>query len=413
MRIFKIVVFSIWSSVAMSSASFVAQAQPVRENAINNPHRHAWDLFLALNHPAIDPKVSRGAPDLTKKIGDTGITVWETWKHAGREVFLPDGSKPAPWEQFPDDAVEAKAFDVTKPVLLRALSEGMAVDDLRAFNQSQFKAFLSDPGHLDPGEGQFDPANFSGGGETRMNKATFDFIISDENQLYNIDGQESFLQDVIAGRRQVMSFPLDSIEVKAMWLPLTDEDVSSGRDKRYHVGRDKDGKQYGLVALHIITKDIPNWFWASFHHIDGKVGLIPPQDTVGRPDALKGTKWEYYALTGTQTDFVDSTGRATLLSDPHIENGFERSSCITCHAQATIGVRQPGSSGANRLPVFQIQRTNPDFLRQPSGFGLPSNHAGIGIPFPDQYFDARGSIRYIQLDFLYSLHIRASRKTAQ
>lgn len=400
-------VVSLCLSTALALADVVV---PVRDDAMNNPHKHAWNLFMALNHPAKDPKVERGVPDETKKIGDPGLTVWETWKHAGREVFLPDGSKPAPWETIYEPDLVAKVFDVPKPVVLEAISKGISPADLQTFNMSQFITFLSSVGDLEPGEGQFDPNNFSGGGETRMNKATFDFIVDDNNQLYNIEGQEKFFNDVDSGVRQPLSFPIDSIEVKAMWLPLSDDDIASGRDKTYHTGTDKDGNLFGLVALHIITKDIPNWFWTSFHHIGDKTPLIPAQDTYGQPAALKGTKWEHYGLSGTQTDFVDSTGRATLLSDPHVENGFERSSCISCHAQASIGARPATGAGVNRLPVFHIQRTNPDFIRQPSGFGLPSNYASIGIPFADQYFDTRGRMKYMQLDFLYSLHTRASRR---
>ena len=400
--------FSFCTVVSLCLSTVVALAGvvvPVREDAMNNPHKHAWDLFMALNHPAKDPKVERGVPDETKKIGDPGLTVWETWKHAGREVFLSDGSKPPPWETIYEQDLVAKTFDAPKPVVLEAISRGITPEELQSFNLPQLKTFLSSVGDIDPGDGGFGV----GGGETRMNKATFDFIVDDNNQLYNIEGQEKFFQDVLTGVRKPLSFPVGSMEIKSMWIPLSADDVAAGKDKTYHTGKDKDGNLFGLVALHIITKDVPNWFWTSFHHIGDRVPLVPPQDTYGQPDALKGTKWEFYGLSGTQTDFVDSTGRATLLSDPHIENGFERSSCISCHAQATIGARPASGAGANRLPVFQIQRTNPDFLSHPAGFDLPSNYAAIGVPFPDQYFDTRARLKYMQLDFLFSLHFRAAR----
>jgi hypothetical protein len=347
--------------------------------------------------------------------------VWETWKHARTEVFLDKGAKPKPWNVLPGPApglvaaagakpFDVKVFDVPKAALLGALSAGVSSDVVQSFTRANAKTMLATHGTVDPEDGTFDPVTFQGGGETRMNKATFDFVVDDNNELYNIEGQEKFFEDVLARRKAPVSFPVDSMEVKAMWIPLSDEDVKNGKDKRYHTGKDEKGQLYGMVALHIITKDVPNWFWTSFHQIDGKKPLVPPQDTNGRPKSLENTKWQFYALSGTQTDFVDSTGRATLLSDPYVENGFERSSCISCHAQATIGARPASGPGANRLPVFQIQRTNPDNIRKPSGFTLPPFYANVGPPFADQYFDARGGLRYMQLDFLYSLHIRAKRK---
>jgi hypothetical protein len=342
--------------------------------------------------------------------------VWETWKHAGKEVFLDDGSKPPPWEDMTLEGAptQPKVFDVAKAALLRATASGIPIQDAaRQLTSKNLSQFIDQRKLLftDPVEGVFNPANFSGGGETRMNRATFDFILDDQNQLYNVEGQEKLYADIRAGKRGPLSFPVESIEVKAMWVPLTDADIKAGKDKQYHVGKDADGKLYGLLSLHVITKDIPNWFWCSFHHKQGKKPLVPPQDSVGQPASLKGTKWENYGLSGTQTDFVDSTGRVTLLSDPYVENGFERSSCITCHAQASIGPARPGR--ADRLPVFQIQRTNPDVIRPPADFKLPSNFAAIGIPYADQYFDATGKPRYVQLDFLYSLHTRANRKKSK
>lgn len=395
--------FSFCTVVSLCFSTAIALADvvvPVRDDAMNNPHKHAWDLFMALNHPAKDPKVERGVPDETKKLGDPGLTVWETWKHAGREVFLKDGSKPAPWETIYEPDLVAKTFDVPKPVLLQAISKGISPEQVQSFNLSQFITLLSSVGHLEPGDAVF---GRGGGGETRMNKATFDFIVDDNNQLYNVEGQEKFFQDVAAGVRKPLSFPVDSMEIKSMWIPLSEDDVLAGKDKTYHTGKDKDGDLYGLVALHIITKDVPNWFWTSFHHIGDKEPLVPPQDTYGQPAALKGTKWEHYGLSGTQTDFVDATGRANLLSDPFIESGFERSSCISCHAQATIGARPSSGPGANRLPVFRIQRTNPDFLTQ-------DNYAAVGVPYADQYYDTQAQLKYMQLDFLFSLHFRASRR---
>ena len=36
--------------------------------------------------------------------------------------------------------------------------------------------------------------------------------------------------------------------------------------KLYHVNTGSDGKQYAFVSMHIISKAVPNWTWATFEH---------------------------------------------------------------------------------------------------------------------------------------------------
>src|SRR5438045_2586271 len=90
------------------------------------------------------------------------------------------------------------------------------------------------------------------------------------------------------------------------------------------------------MTLQILTKDIPNWFWATFHHVDEPQNEYETPDNFGRPKLLNGTVWENYRLGGTQIEFETSTGIPTILSDYYVEKGFTRSSCITCHATAAI-----------------------------------------------------------------------------
>lgn len=371
---------------------------PVREEALTKPSKHAWDLFLALNHPAKDPSIERGVPDPTKKVGDEGIVVWETWKLARTEVFLEDGSEPPPWNDNSKEGAptKPKSFDLPKAALIRALSKGIDLDEAHSLTPMNIKKLL-----VDPEDGVFT----IGGGETRMNRANFEFIAHRDNQLYNVEGQEKLYSDIVSGRRPTLSFPLDSIEVKAMWIPLSDADITSGKAARYHKGKDYQGNLYGLVALHIITKDVPNWFWCSFRQTDGPTPYVPSVDSFGRPQSLNGTKWAFYELSGTQTDFTDPTGRAVLLSDPHVEAGFERSSCISCHAMASIGAPSSAPRG-DRPRFFFTERTSPEI---PLRDQFPP-HAFVGTPDPSIFFDSRGRKRYVQLDFLFSMHFRANRK---
>jgi hypothetical protein len=358
-------------SLVIASVSRASAALPDSEptDPFNNPSRHAWNLFLRLNHPAQPISQGRGLPDSTKKIGEPGTTaVWETWRLASAEVFLqPPKVPPTDFNTPPDPTMppNGKVPEPNKPmVIAHAKAQGMRP--------------LSNPTILfDPNDGLFNPDDPKGGfGESRMNKATYDFIV--KNGLYNRAGIIAYAKDFFAGTKPPLSFPVDSIEVKAAWVKFKASDVAAGKDKRFYVTEYK-GDKYGLTSLHIITKDIPNWFWCTFHHKEIPIGVGTP-DTYGQPKELRGTVWENYKLGGTQTDFVSSTGQPTLLSDAYIEYGFTSSSCISCHAGAAVN--------AAGLPV------------------LGSNPDSIGVPNPQDYWKD-GKPVLMQLDFLFSVAFRA------
>jgi hypothetical protein len=243
--------------------------------------------------------------------------------------------------------------------------------------------------------------------ETRMNKETYEFVRT--TKLFNVEGQESLVD---AGQRTI-EFPKTSKEVKAQWREISEADKP-----RYHwtTLTDQQGQQkiYGLVALHITTKDLPNWFWATFEHVDNKLPssqggrpgnegwLLPSRDRVACEAApfdcekiptsfgLEGTKWAYYRLRGTQIEFTDSRGNPTLLANSKPEEGFQlTSSCITCHAMATIGKRK--GDRANRLEFFKDDG---------SGF--------VGTPNPAWFESDGAGGKYTQLDFVWSF-FRAQR----
>jgi hypothetical protein len=392
----------------------VAQVTPDAANAMQDPVKHAWDLFMVLNHPAQPIDQSRGEPDWSKSIGDPGRVVWETWKLARTEVFLANGCRPPAWDDFSLDetltaGVSTKTFELPKSLVIQNLAAGAEVTD--AFSVEVARNLL----HADLPDGLFG----LGGGETRMNRATFEFIVNNPAgyELYNWDGQEEFYEAFAAGQVDKLSFPTDSIEVKAMWTLLTDDENQAGVGNRYYLSTGQDGQTYKLGALHIITKDVPKWFWATFRHKEGPAPLLPSVGEAGRPDALTSTIWENYELSGTQTDYVDEIGQATLLSDPMIENGFEASSCISCHALSTIGKREPATSA---LPST-ISFVNTDGHLVSPGRGVTGTAIGvpIGSPNPGWFREPTGFFGpnvqradYAQMDFLWSMPFRAQRKAA-
>lgn len=358
--------------VLLGAGSSMAQVELNREDAMNFPSKHAWNLFLLVNHPAKDPKLGRGIPDEGKAIGTPGTTVvWETWRLSETEVFLEGGVKPPAWDDLslPGGPVSGKVPDPPKSLVLE-LAEGPRELNLNLTHKALRPFF-------DPSDGIY--KGFGGFGESRMNRATYKFVV--DNDLFSIEGQQQYTRDFIAGNKPLLSFPVDSMEVKAAWVELTPEDIAAGKDKEHYIA-EYEGKVYGLSSLHIITKDIPNWFWCTFHHEDVPDTGAETPDTYGMPKVLEGTVWEHYELGGTQTDFVDSIGQPTLLSDPYIEKGFEKSSCISCHARASMG---------------------------PNGAGLSSSVV-LGTPNPSD-FVVDGKPVLMQTDFLFSLPFRAkSRK---
>lgn len=355
--------------------------------AFSKPDDYAWRLFIALNWPADVPTKTA---NVSKKFGTQGPVVWETWRNARNSApdtaFPADGSDPGPW-LTPNTTVITRTFESTDPLPLQQF--------LR-LKHSQSKILF------DPVAG---PALRN---ETRLNKATYEFVQS--NGLFNLEGQEALAQS----GRAAIEFPKAAKEVKAQWREIDKEDMN-----RYQWAEliDADGKKklFGLVALHITTKDVPNWFWATFEHIDNKLPelqggrkgnegwllksvdraacTVAPFDCEKIPQGLglEGTRWENYRLRGVQLDFVDSRGNPTLLANSKPEEGFQQSSsCITCHSRATVGNKTGAAS--NRLSVFK-----------------PDDNGYVGAPDPKWFEDDGAGGKYTQLDFVWSF-FRAARK---
>jgi len=244
-----------------------------------------------------------------------------------------------------------------------------------------------------------------------LNKATFDFIVA--NNLWYLQGQEAAFQN-----NTKIDFPVESKEIKAIWQPISEADK-----QRFHWANNPlDGnKPYGLVALHVISKDLPNWTWATFEQVDNPERCLakPCHDSFGvtpsgdvSPDlqslfqaAGLGPEWQFYRLTGMQVDFLDASGQPTILGNSVIEKGFLlSSSCITCHSRSTIGV----GPGPNRLSVFQRPPAAPPPPIPPDRL-ISYN----GMPDPTWFFtnpQDPATRKFLQLDFLWSLR-NARRRT--
>ena len=315
----------------LTLAGTAGQCQLLPDMAMNAPDELAWRLFLQVN--------ARG-PGINNAL-------FETWADDS-DTFQVNPSFPAgPTPIRP------------RPSVVPA--QGPAVAAAGIARRGVMAAPLVNPAPPVP------PKPDLTGEEVRRNRDAFDFIV--KNNLYTVTGLKA-----AAGKS--LSFPSTAIEIKAEWLPVNEipaftlnRITSADVPKQFHLNTAADGKQYGLIAMHIITKLVPNWTWATFEHelnparcdiigCNDRFGAQSPGITRANQSAMMGyapcvksqtlqslfasTKWdaafEHYCLKGTQTDFTDRTGVAIRLGNSIAEKGFvQQSSCMTCHARAAWG----------------------------------------------------------------------------
>ena len=237
----------------------------------------SWYTFIAINWPARD-----GSADQVRVIGEHDApAVWESWKES-YEVFLPDGKKPAAWDEphVPPPYFSAQAKDdfrrEGKAVSKMGKGYSWSLPTMPFQNEQPFES-----GPLIDQEGRY--ARF----EILMNRDMFEYIVG--NDLYNIEGQEKAKSTVfpcgaiVADTVNHLDVRDGAIVVKAAWKILTDEEVKSGhfhvRDAVIYSPKEKDiphGEQrapnvkIGLVGLHIVhkSKDSQQWTWSTFEQVD-------------------------------------------------------------------------------------------------------------------------------------------------
>jgi hypothetical protein len=322
-----------WTPIGIGAA--LAQSEP--ELALNNPDKLAWVLFLKVNAEA--------------KSADNNNARFETWASDG-DTF----------QMTPAWPTTAGRLSLAP----RALS------------------LVAHPPH--PGGLRALPQVVPGGAateETRRNYPDFKFIV--ENNLFKVSG----LKAAYASGK-ALSFPVDSLEVKANWVEVSQLKAFNGfagtpadAAKIYHVNT-AGNTQYALVSMHVISKLAPNWTWATFEHKDnpGRCDVIGCKDAFGAqqayvppisaveskqhyPDCVKTSEltalfahaeidpaYVNYCLKGSQSDFTDPTGLAIRLGNSVTENGFvDQASCITCHGRAAFDETGKMTSFAGFGPI--------------------------------------------------------------
>lgn len=125
--------------------------------------------------------------------------------------------------------------------------------------------------------------------------------------------------------------PIDAFIHRALSTP---EEVAAAR----RVSHDPTlaiGDRVVLLGMHISTKEIPDWVWATLWWHDR------PDDgpfARGRPAALEGAAAHY--LMDITLGAADPTGVPHAIMNPWLEARFPdgvRSNCLTCHRRAAHG----------------------------------------------------------------------------
>jgi hypothetical protein len=335
--------------------------------AKNDPVQYGWDLFFYSDWPALTDPKHRGEPDSDKQFGQTGTVVWQTWKNSS-ETFLRNGKKPESWTT--QEPVPAEVSTIPfQP------SDGGNVWQHLTGN-SEVDGF---------------PVKDSEGAdilyEIRQNQSTFDLIV--KHDLYYVQGQIEY-----AKSKGDVKFDASAMEVKPSWRWLdTTKPGCQTQDyftaNAYWAEKDSSGNftgwktgLAGLTGLHILTKALPQWVWITFEQVNNGTctdvkRLTPiPADIAAvnkrMQTLLSGTKWKNYELVGVQID-AGTTDNPVVLANTQIESAFQsRSSCLTCHAIASVATQKPTNPEDNLRMSF-LQRTPPVsppyYIGPPPGLG--------------------------------------------
>jgi len=232
----------------------------------------SWQSFIAINWP-VD---SKGVP--LAKFGDRGTPRWMDWKESF-EVFRCDGGKPSPWGS---DRSTLPTCDQGKA--LNAISNALPNPGkhTRLLYLSDKSRNLSRNVLDETGQAFTGPLADQNGNVVRyeilLNKDEFDYIVDENNQLYNLDGQIRFSQTHAKANFPSGDFhgkTVGALEIKLAWKVLDESkgDLPSRfftSDAYIYENGTWRKTLMGLVGMHISqkTQTSPQWVWSTFEQVD-------------------------------------------------------------------------------------------------------------------------------------------------
>ena len=186
------------------------------------------------------------------------------------------------------------------------------------------------------------------------------------------------------------------MEVKAAWSWIDPNDTTCPASsyfttKAWYVVKDNNGNPIsirtglmGLTGLHIISRALPNWVWITFENVNNakctkvnrKVLIDPSVVAIDQQmqTALRGTKWANYEMIGVQTS-AGTADKPILLANTQIESAFQtRSSCLTCHAIASVATSKPSDPTVPiRQSFVDVQASPPYYIGRPPASACTSS----------------------------------------
>ncbi|PCE32699.1 hypothetical protein BZL54_08585 [Burkholderia ubonensis subsp. mesacidophila] len=233
--------------------------------------------------------------------------------------------------------------------------------------------------------------------EVHVNKTEADYIISPKGKgsavhnLQTLAGQKAFIRD-----GNFISFPKESLEIKADWIPAAS--IQSGKTFDCKnppadlIVQTIENNCYALVAMHISSKLEPKWVWATFEAqstMTNPNGCDPElysncKDPWGSKNGSTGKgqktepsqalldlmkaanidpKFKNYRLVGAQSQYYSPQVLSNSFTEFNAQVRREHASCMTCHFYTLFT--------KDTTPILE----NPNF-------GPFPGYAGTGNPFP-------------------------------
>lgn len=342
------------STAAYQQPSVNTDAQPVSQDAFYGPSfaSLAWGLFLEAMAPAIN-----------------GSLTVETWPE---QCQLNPDAIGCPGAASVAAAAKAGGDGEARLVHGSPVAGKMAGNDCSAMRTT-------------PVEGYPAPSNLTRNAmfceEVHVSPPEAAFL--KRSGLTTLFGQQTYGNT----RGMAINFPgtgmneirrdLDSVEMKFDWAPVTSfsNPTFACPDPTNHLYTETiDGTCYALVGIHITSKSMIRWLWATFepnseitnpNRCDPKLygACLDTWGTTSSQPYGKGQTaqqspelrqamaavhlnpaFNNYFLTGVQAEFV-SEGKPTMLGNSFVEfnQGVPpgKSSCITCHQYAAFDGKRP------------------------------------------------------------------------
>jgi hypothetical protein len=325
-------------AAAIAAPKQAASACTFPTTMASTPEQTAWQLFVAASCPTSKNQV-----------------VWENWIEQ-LNMYPASGKVGAMNRAAPHKRLHGSPLTHAVAAKLAAV-RGDAIPELAP--DSECNAMNGPPKNVVPGATICEEARLDPGAQA--------FVSGNGYQIR--PGQTQAAQ-----KGANIQFPGPAVEVKADWIPATDFNppfTCAAPPTGVHA-ETIDGKCYALAGIHISSKLLPNWLWATFEPqnlttnlnrcvvlgCNDAWGSVPATSNgafTGQTPALKALmtqanlapEWFNYRLDGAQTDF-GTAANPTLLGNSVIEGynvgmNLKQASCITCHSVSSI--KNDGTDG--------------------------------------------------------------------